>query len=118
MKLIRAKLKTTRDHVFNIREELKATRNELHNALNEIQSNLNSLNATVTEKEDRISDMEDKQIERKEQEEAWNKQLRSHENRVREINDAMKRSNVRISGIPEGGGEQKNSRRYSGTSSP
>ena len=29
-------------------------------------------------------------------------QLRSHENRIREINDAIKSSNIRIIGIPEG----------------
>ena len=78
MELIRAKLKATRQDVHNVRAELKATRDELHNALNEFQSNLNSLKARVTETEDRISDLEDKQIERKDQEEAWNKQLRSH----------------------------------------
>lgn len=100
--LIRAELKATRQDVHNVRAELKATREEVHNALNEFQSNLNSLKARVTETEDRISDLEDKQIERKDQEEAWNKQLRSHESRIREISDAMKRSNVRIIGIPEG----------------
>ena len=62
--LIRAELKITRHHVFNMREELKATRDELHNGLNEFQCNLNSLNARVTETEDRISDLEDKQRER------------------------------------------------------
>ncbi|KAF2370619.1 hypothetical protein BSL67_16715, partial [Acinetobacter baylyi] len=81
--LIRAELKATRQDVHNVRAELKATREEVHNALNEFQSNLNSLKARVTETEDRISDLEDKQIERKDQEEAWNKQLRSHESRIR-----------------------------------
>ena len=38
---------------------------------------------------------------KKDQEEVWNKQLRSHENRIREISDAMKSFNVRIIGIPE-----------------
>ena len=90
------------DKMELIRAELKATRNDVHNVLNEFQSNLNSLKGRVTETEDRISDLEDKQRERKGQEEAWNKQLRSDENRIREINDAMKHSNVRIIGIPEG----------------
>ena len=81
---------------------MKATREEVNNAINEFQSNLISLAARVTEAEDRISDLEDKLIENKDQEEAGNKELRSHENRIREINDAMKYSNVRIIGIPEG----------------
>ena len=41
-------------------------------------------------------------VEEKGQEESWSKLLRSHEKRLREINDTMKRSNVRIIGIPEG----------------
>ena len=41
-------------------------------------------------------------IEKKEKEEAWEKQLKIHDNRIREISDAMKHSNVRIIGIPEG----------------
>ena len=41
-------------------------------------------------------------VEKKGQEEGWNKLLRNHGNRLREVNDAMKRSNVKIIGIPEG----------------
>ena len=67
-----------------------------------VSSNLNFLTARVTEAEDRINDLEDKLIEKKDQEEAWNQQLRSHRNRIREINVSMKRSNVRIIGIPKG----------------
>ena len=81
---------------------MRADLAELKNAINEIQSNLNTLTARVTVAEDRISDLEEKLIGRKDQKEVWNKQLRSHEYRIREISDAMKCSNVRIIGIPEG----------------
>ena len=94
--------KTINDNIESIRAEVKAMWKEVKNANNEIQSNLKSLTARVTDAEDRISDLEDKLIEKKDQEEAWNKQLRSHENRIREISDTMKCSNVRIIGIPEG----------------
>jgi len=50
-------------------------------------------------------------IEKKEKEEAREKQLKIHENRIREISDTMKRSNVRIIGIPEGV-EREWTRRY------
>ena len=40
-------------------------------SINEIQSNLNTLIARITEAEDRICDLEDKLIEKKDQEEAW-----------------------------------------------
>ena len=41
-------------------------------------------------------------IEKKETKEAWEKQIKAQEIRLREINDPMKLSNVRITGIPEG----------------
>ena len=74
---------------------------ELKNAINEIQSNLDTLTVKVNESEEWISNLEDKLIEKKEQEESWYKQLKIHESRIREINDTMKHSNVRIIGIPE-----------------
>ena len=75
---------------------------ELKNAINDIQSNLDHLTARVTEAEERISDPEDNIIDKKGKEEAREKQLRIHENKIREISDTMRRSNVRIIGIPEG----------------
>ena len=81
---------------------MRADLAEVKNVINEIQSNLNTLTGRVTKAEDQISDLEDKLIEKKDQEEARNKQLRSHENTIREINDAMKRSSIRIIGISEG----------------
>ena len=78
MELIRAEMKATREDVHNVSAELKAISDDVHKVLNQFQSNLNSLKAGVTETEERISDLKDKQIERKDQEEAWNKQLRSH----------------------------------------
>ena len=99
--------KAFNDKMELIRAEVKATRDDINNALNEFHLNLNSLKARVSEAEDRISDLEEKLIEKKDQEEAWNKQLRSHKNRIREINDAMKRSNVRIIGIPEWEGKER-----------
>ena len=93
---------TISDNIESLRVEVRANMAEVKNAINEIQSKLNTLTARVTEAEDGISDLEDKMIKKKDQEEAWNKWLRSYENRTREINDAMKHSNVKIIGIPEG----------------
>ena len=47
---------------------MKATRDNVNNALNEFQSNLNPLKARVTVAEDRISDLEDKPIEKSDEE--------------------------------------------------
>ena len=85
----------------SLRAEVKPDLAEVKNGINEIQSNLNTLTARVSEAGDRISDLEDKLVEKKDHEEPWNKQLRSYENRIREISDVIKCSIVRIIGIPE-----------------
>ena len=40
-------------------------------------------------------------MERKEAEEKREKQLRTHKERLREINDSLRRKNIRLIGIPE-----------------
>ena len=69
--------------------------------MNEMQSKLDTLTARVNDAEEQISELEDKMIEKKGTKEAWEKQIKAQEIRLREINDTMKRSNVRIIGIPE-----------------
>ena len=48
-----------------------------------------------------MSDKEDKLMERKEVEEKTEKQLRAHEERLREINDSLRRKLIHLIGIPE-----------------
>ena len=45
--------------------------------------------------------MEDKLMARKEAEENREKQLRTHEERLREIKNSLRRKNIRLIGIPE-----------------
>jgi len=91
--------KSINGNIESLRAEMKAELAELKNAISEIQSNLDNLTARVNAFEERINDLEDQLTENKEKEEAWKKQLKIHENRIREISDAMKHSNVR-SGDP------------------
>ena len=51
--------------------------------------------------EERLSDIQDKLMEWKEAEEKRKKQLKDHEERLREINDSLRRKNLHIIGIPE-----------------
>lgn len=60
-----------------------------------------TLTTWVNEAEEPISDPEDKLRERKEVDKDRNRQLVAYENRLREINNTMRRSSVRIIGIPE-----------------
>ena len=51
---------------------------------------------------ERASDLEDKLMARKEAEEKREKQLKDHEERLREINDSLRRKNLHLIGVPEG----------------
>ena len=55
----------------------------------------------VNEEEERVSDIEDKLMTRKEAEEKSEKQLKDHEERLREINDSLRRKNLHLVGVPE-----------------
>ena len=62
---------------------------------------MGALSARINEAEERISDIEDRMMENKEAEKKRDKQLVDHEGRIREINDTIRRNNIRIIGIPE-----------------
>ena len=49
-----------------------------------------------------MSDIEDKLMVRKEAEEKREKQFKNHEERLREINDSLRRKNLHLMGVPEG----------------
>ena len=66
-----------------------------------MQSKLEVL-TRVNKVEERVSDIEDKLVTRKETEEKREKQWKDHEDRLREINDSIRRKNPRLIGIPEG----------------
>ena len=55
----------------------------------------------MDEAEQRISDTEDKLIENNEAEKKREIKAKEHELRIREINDSLKRNNIRIIGLPE-----------------
>ncbi|RBM18135.1 hypothetical protein DEH69_13430, partial [Streptomyces sp. PT12] len=62
---------------------------------------MGALTARINEAEERISEIEDQMMENKEAEKKRDKQLLDHEGRIREINDTIRRNNIRIIGIPE-----------------
>ena len=49
-----------------------------------------------------MSDIEDKLMAKRESEEKRDKQLKDHEDRLREINDSLRKKNLHLIGVPEG----------------
>ena len=58
-----------------------------------------------------MSDIEDKLMVRKEAEQKREKQLKAHEERLREINYSLRGKNIRVIGIPEEA-ERKKTTKY------
>ena len=81
--------------------EFRSNQAKIKKQLNEMQSKLHVLTARVNEVEEKVSDIEDKLVVRKEAEERREKQLKDHEERLREINNSLRRKNLCILGVPE-----------------
>ena len=56
----------------------------------------------VNEVEEQVIDIEDKLMAKRETEEKRDKQLKDHEDRLKEINDSLRKKNLCLIGFPEG----------------
>ena len=65
-----------------------------------MQSKLEVLTTRVNEVEGRVSDIEDKLMAKRETEEKRDRQLKDHEDRLREINDGLRKKNLCFIGFP------------------
>ena len=102
IQLLVALEKSIKDSRDFMTAEFRANQAEIKNQLNEMQSKLEVLTTRVNEVEERVSDIEDKLIAKRETEEKRDKQLKDHEDRLREINDSLRKKNLRLIGVPEG----------------
>ena len=75
---------------------MRSNQAELKNAMHAMQAELDALTARVSEAAKIISDLEDGLMERKEIEENREKQPTTHEERLREFNGTLERTNIRI----------------------
>ena len=69
--------------------------------MNEIKNTLKGTNSRIMEAEDRISDVEDRMVEINESERKKEKRIKRNEDNLRDLWDNVKRSNIRIIGVPE-----------------
>ena len=73
----------------------------MNNAINEIKNTLEGTNSRITEAESRISEVEDRMIAINEAERKKEKRIKRNEDNLRDLQDNIKRSNIRIIGVPE-----------------
>ena len=65
------------------------------------KNTLEATNSRITEAEDRISEFEDRMVEINESERINEKRIKRNEHNLRDLQDNIKRYNIRIIGVPE-----------------
>ena len=81
-------------------EELKSKQTVMNNTINEIKNSLEGINR-ITVAEERISDLEKKIVEITTADQNKEKRMKRNENSLRDLWDNIKRTNIRIIGVPE-----------------
>ena len=84
----------------------------MNNAINEIRNTLEATNSRISEAEDRISEIEDRMVEINESEGKKEKRIKRNEDYLRDLQDNIKPSNIRITGVPEEEDKRKTIRKY------
>ena len=86
---------------FNTDLELKSKQTMMNNTINEIKNSLEGISSRITEAEKRISDLEEKIVEITTAEQNKEKRMKKIEDSLRHLWDNIKRTNIRILGVPE-----------------
>ena len=82
-------------------EELKSKQTMMNHTINEIKNSPEGINSRTTEAEERISDLEGKIVEITTAEQNKEKRMKRTEDSLRDLWDNIKRTNIRIIGVPE-----------------
>ena len=73
----------------------------MNNTINEIKNPLEGINSRIIEAEEWIRDLEDKIVEITTKEQNKEKRMKRIEDSLRDLWDNIKRTNIRIIGVPE-----------------
>ena len=82
-------------------EELKSKQTVMNNTINEIKNSQEGINNRIAEAEEWISDLEDKIVEVITAEQNKEKRMKRIEDRLTDLWDNIKHTNIRNIGVPE-----------------
>ena len=82
-------------------EELKNKHTKTNNTITEIKNTLEGINSRISEAQKWISELEDKMVEITSEEQNKVKRRKRTEDRLRELCDNIKGTNIWIIGVPE-----------------
>ena len=73
----------------------------MDNATNKIKNTLEATNSRIMEAENKISEVEERMVEINESERKKEKRINRNEDNLRDLQDSVKRPNIRSIGVPE-----------------
>ena len=111
-KRMEAKIKKMQEMLNKDLEELKNKQTEMNNTVTEMKTTLEGINSRITEAEERISDLEDRMLEFTAAEQNKEKRMKRNEDRLRDLWDNIKHTNIHIIGVPEEKRERKGLGKY------
>ena len=107
IKNLENKMEKMQESINKDLKELKNKHTETNNTITEIKNTQEEFNSRISEAEEQISELEDKMVEITPKEQNKVKRMRRAEDSVRDLWDHIKRTNIRIIGVPEGEEENK-----------
>ncbi|KAF6357110.1 hypothetical protein mRhiFer1_010033 [Rhinolophus ferrumequinum] len=90
---------------------------EIKNLKEEMKNEIASLGSRVDQMEERLSDIEDRNLKMTRMEDERDLRHKRNEKTLQELSDSVRKSNIRIMGIPEGEERQKGTETNSQTNS-
>uniref|UniRef100_A0A8D1V591 L1 transposable element RRM domain-containing protein n=1 Tax=Sus scrofa TaxID=9823 RepID=A0A8D1V591_PIG len=88
-------------------QDIELKQEEMQNIITKIKNSLEATNSRIQEAEEQISKVEDRLVEIMDAEQKREKRLKTNEESLRELWDNVKRTNIRIIGVPEGEEREK-----------
>ena len=79
----------------------------MNNTITEMKNTLEGINSRITEAEERIRDLEDRMVEFTAAKQNKEKRMQRNEDSPRVLWDNIKRTNICIIGVPEGGERER-----------
>ena len=101
IKNLENKVEKMQESVNKDLEELKNKHAETNNTITEIKNTLEGINSRISEAEEWITELEDKTLQITSEEQNKVKRMKRIEDSLRDLWDNIKRTNIRIIGVPE-----------------
>ena len=105
-KKLEAKMDNLQETLSKEIQDRKLKQEQMQNTITEIKNSLEAANSRIQEAEAQTSEVEDRLVKIIDAEQKREKRLKTNEESLRELWDNVKRTNIHITGVPEGEREE------------